>query len=168
MNARGVTLIELLAAIAIIVIVVASTATLFPTASKAIAVNRQRLVATQLAQALVQQAKRSPYALLDPTPENTTNFPGATGQSAGACDCNKAVFSVLPGSATVAINSIAYNQSTCVNFFEPISLQTYCPSALGTANLPMDPGLKTVHVRVWWTANNTPLSIDMTSQVARL
>jgi type II secretory pathway pseudopilin PulG len=167
-----VTLIELLAAVTITVIVVSSISTLFPKASSAIAANRQRLVATQLAQALVQQAKRSPYALLDPTAETAgpaADFPtNGTGTGPGKCDCNTANFFVLAGSATVVVNNIAYSQSTCVNYFEPINLQTYCPSALGTANLPADPGLKTVHVRVWWSVSASTITIDMASKVARL
>lgn len=167
-NTRGVTLIELLASVAIMVIVVSSISTLFPKVSRAITANRQRLVATQLAQVLMQQAKRFPYTLLDPTPENAANFPGGIGTAASMCDCNSANFSVLPGSSTVMVNNVAYAQATCVSYFDPAGQVSYCPSALGTANLLTDPGLKTVHVRVSWNANNTTLSVDMTSKVARL
>jgi type II secretory pathway pseudopilin PulG len=171
-STRGVTLIELLATITIVVAVIASTATLFPKASRAIATNRQRLFAAQLAQMLMQQANKIPYPLLDPTPETsgpTGNFPtNGTGTGQGKCDCNTAQFGNLPNFSTVTNNIVTYSQATCVNFVDPGTLASYCPSYYSTGTPPpADPGLKTIHVRVWWTAYNIPLSIDLQSKMSR-
>jgi len=179
-NHRGVTLIELLVAVTMAVFVVTAMSTLFPKASKSISANRQRIVATQLAQTLMQQTKNSPYPLLYPSPEVGGSggvFPSGTGTAGGACDCSTANYKspllspTAPANPTIFttnVNGTTYVQSRCINYTNPGDLKSYCPSALYTGPLPQDPGLKTVQVNVTWTINGVDYSVNVVSQVARL
>jgi type II secretory pathway pseudopilin PulG len=159
---RGVTLIELLSAMALVIIAMTSILWLFPNASKAVAANRQRITATQLAQSLLQQITRQPYDLIDPTQASTTNFPNnsASGINIGDCDCSQAAFLNLPNvPPSVMVNGTSFTESSCVNYVDPAApANTYCPSGI------QDPSLKSIRVRVFWSQGGNGTSINATGQ----
>jgi len=164
-NHRGVTLVELLAAVALVVMVVSSLTFLFPTSSKAITINRQRLAATEAAQNLMLETKKPPYALINPTPAVGAYFPNSnTGGSEGNCDCNQEDLSTQPPAATSVVNGIAYTLRVCINFVDPASVtfKSFCPNAFP------DAGIKTIHVRVTWNGPPGASYVDLTSKVAKL
>src|SRR5262245_24626379 len=114
----GVSIIELLAAVAIVSILVSMMSLLFPASSKNILRNRQHMSAANLAAAKMEELMKEPYAYLVVTSSVAANFPTGRGTADPGCQCSKDInFSnltaqtdVIPSTGTI------YTRSWCINF----------------------------------------------------
>jgi prepilin-type N-terminal cleavage/methylation domain-containing protein len=174
-RSRGVSLIELLLAVALVASSVAIISTIFPRAAATISNNRRRWVATNYAASKIQELKDRSYAYLEPTTPLLANFPVSNVDLTGAkgfCDCSRENLS-----RTEFINSVysegnvTYTCYVCINLLDRdgTGWTSYCPNdTVGPTGA--DKGLKNVRVRVQWGipgSANPPQSIDLESVVTR-
>jgi len=149
----GLSLLELLMAICVTVIVVTTLSVSFSIGSKHMLLNRQRWLATRLANTQIQALKSQPYAYLDTT---DTTFPPASyplifTASNTTCDCNQVDFSTLPSTSTQA-SGVTFNMATCINF---VNLGTWIPQCASAG----DTGNKQLLVHVWWTLGQSSATV---------
>jgi Tfp pilus assembly protein FimT len=161
---QGVSLLELLIAIAMITSSVVILSLTFPKASATISNNRQHMLASNLASALIQQVKAQPYALLQPSPQALFTAPAAA-----TCDCSLQDFTVWPATASYTEDGIAYTRQVCVDFVEPVGgggWNKYCPDGPPITS-GTDKGLKNIRVRVTWTSGTNSHFSEAQSMITR-
>ena len=163
LNNRGVTLLELLIAVILVIVVVSSLTYLFPTTSRAIVVNRQRMTAGHLAQVLMDRTKKTPFDLLTPSTESNFTASG-TGAGGGKCSCSADILNMPV--TTTNIGNVTYTQQVCINLMDQ-TMQSFCPSDPGMANMS-NLSLKHIRVRVSWPAATSVSSTELDSMVAHL
>jgi type II secretory pathway pseudopilin PulG len=145
MTENGTTLLELMLAVAIMVILVSMVTLSLPKASKSLSVGRYRLLASSYASEKIQEMKALPYDYV----------PAATTSSDANCNCNNVVMSAsayFDNSTTD--NSTVYNRYVCVNLVQSsTNTQTLTPVCADGTSGPSgrDRGLKNIRVRVEWS-----------------
>ncbi len=154
---NGISLTELLLAIAIAVVVAATISISLPTAIRNIQLNRQRWVAISLANAQIQSIKSQPYGLVD----TTDVVLGATvfGAANPLCDCRTLDFSVLPSTITL-VTTTHFALATCIHF---VTAGTWTPQCAAAG----DTGYKDVLVRVSWFVGSSSSSVMQASMLTR-
>jgi prepilin-type N-terminal cleavage/methylation domain-containing protein len=138
---KGVSLIELLIAVALVSVVVAATSLLFPKASQSLVDNRQRLEATTLATGKIDEIKKQPYDYIHVT--STGTYFNAN------CNCSAITnFSAFPSSSTDVseFSGIPYTRYACINYV------TFAAGGVWTAQCPGngDTQAKYIRVHVTW------------------
>ena len=163
---RGVTIIELLLAVAIIAIVVGMISIFFPKASQDIVTNRQRWLASNLAASKIEDLKKQPYQYL----AVASNFPG----SAPNCDCTKLsaetdftnlqynpAVSPPPWQDVIQSTGTVYRREWCVNYV------TLGASGSAPPNCGTDTGAKYVRVHVVWDSGSGSGAFDQEAVIIR-
>src|SRR6185312_2989594 len=142
-NNTGTSLIEIIVAGVLIVGVLIFITRLFPENARAEAMNHQRMIATNLATAKIEDAKKDLFDYLQPTPYSSVYF------TSTSCDCSKPVtFSQLPSSYTITTAGTTFGVMWCVNYMNGV------PGAW-TATCPPPPAsnatnTKYIRVEVGW------------------
>jgi prepilin-type N-terminal cleavage/methylation domain-containing protein len=178
MNEKGVSLIELLVATALLVVVMSSLSLFFPQASKAAFNSRYIATAKNLVSGKIQEIKQTPYALIPLTYSAASNSSytysfAVSGNGSNGCDCtreNPDTFPIVdPASDNVIDNGVIFVRRTCVNLVvrntttTPWTWASHCPDGTSAT----DQGLKNIRVRVTWTSGAQSKSIDAESMVSR-
>jgi Tfp pilus assembly protein PilV len=138
---RGVSLIELLLGVMLLIVSVTTLAIFFPRAAKSQNLSRQMWVANNLANSKLQEIRKKPFALLAPTP--SAFIPG------GSCDCRVANAFATPQagwSQEVAVGNAHYTLQWCVNHLQEAG-GTWTPSC---PDPNVDVPYKNIRVRVTW------------------
>src|SRR4051812_14610430 len=130
MGKDGVSLIELLAATALVIIVMSSLSLFFPKASKAAIMNRYVTTAKNLVTGKIQAVKQDPYTLVQLTP--TASFLAAGNQGvfpANGCDCALENPDNYPISDTLDDHGITFTRRVCTNLIyrNGANWSAYCP-----------------------------------------
>jgi Tfp pilus assembly protein PilV len=176
---KGLSLIELIVALVVAITSILAIAAVFPKASQSITANRQRLIASNLAAAKMEEIQKAPYGIITPTVESTVYFI-ASGIAHLGCDCNtdaaniglipppNTLIGTQPASDSVSQSGVVYTRSVCINQLDWNSVlgvwQANCPqSVVGWS----ETGLKNVRVRVSWQSTTGPTFIDLDSVVAQ-
>jgi len=166
-DVRGVTLLELLLAVALAVATVAAISILFPKSAANITNNRHRWVASNFAAADIQRLKAQPYAQIPLTNPASFLTTGTT-----TCDCTIDLAGMTPDS-TFTEDGVTYTRQSCINLVNQTAgnWASYCPNNPLTSypSSPTGPdfGLKSVHVRVSWTYGGATQVYDTESLVTR-
>jgi hypothetical protein len=156
MRQDGVSLVELLLAISLVIGVVITLSLAFPKASANGIQIRQRAVAANLASSKIQILKSQPYDFLDAT---DTQFPAFN----AGCDCRTvdfASFANLPSTMTVT-DGATYTVAACVHV---VGGGGAWPSQCLTSG---DTGYKNIVVNVQWTNGSTTYSVTQQSVITR-
>lgn len=166
--AKGVTLLELLIAVAMVSITVAMLSLLFPKASKSITNNRQHWLATNFATARIQDLKQQPYSLVTPTAAGNY-FLNTNNALPPACDCSSVNWctlgTALGPDATYTEKGITYTRQVCINLADRSggAWTSSCPDNTSAT----DKGLKNIWVRVYWVSGSDVFHADEGSLVTR-
>lgn len=156
---RGVTLIELLVAVALLAMVGLMFGLFAPKASEEYQIGRLRWTANQLAADTLQEIKLKPYALLDLTELNYATAFGGTLPPNG-CNCTSADFAYLPILSMKTTNNTTFATQACVSLTD-VTGQSHCQSFGDTR-------LKTVFVRVSWKWKNELRFVTMEGTVSNI
>lgn len=173
MGVRGVTLIELMAAVVLVTFVVSGMSLFMPRASKAAVTNRYLATAKNMATGKIQELKQKPYAYIAPTPlvgPLSFAFPYSVANGL-LCDCsqeNPDGFPSDPNTDVLVDNGVTFTRRTCINLVKRASgagstWQADCLAADGSN----DTGLKNIRVRVTYPFGGTTKSVDAESLVSR-
>jgi type II secretory pathway pseudopilin PulG len=150
MMERGTTLLELMLAVALTVIVVATITLSLPKASRSLSVARYRWQASNFASARIQQLKAQTYSTVPLTTLDPTNFPTP-------CDCNAVNIAVPYFQDDVMTDgTVTYTRYLCVNLIQPSIAPPppyFVAACWNGSSGPggADQGLKSIRVRVTWT-----------------
>ena len=152
---KGVSLIELLLSVVMVAGVVITLAVASSKISQNSQRNRQRWIATNLAnsQIAVLQSKAYNYVV--------ATSPGIFPLSITNCDCRQLDFTLLPSSSTLAAGTV-FNLATCVHV---VSTGTVANTWDSRCPLDGDTGDKHILVRVAWTAGTYPSQVTQESMV---
>jgi prepilin-type N-terminal cleavage/methylation domain-containing protein len=157
-NQRGVSLIELLLAVAIVSFVVSMLTLFFPKASQNIVNNRHRWGAMSLAVSQIEDLKKQPYSYIDVTPQARFTAPANA-----TCDCAAQDFTAgIPAEPPIPSTGTAYLRQTCINF-----VTFTAGSGAATPQCTGDTGSKYIRVRVSWVSGSLASAIDQESVIAR-
>ena len=180
MDNKGLTLVELLLAVALVLMVVFTMAYFLPKAMTAASSSRYITTAKNVAAGEIQTLKQQPYdsIALTPTANNPVIFL-ISGTGSPGCDCNKESVSTIPPLPDTTVdNNVTFTRHVCINFVNRPSGGTWsadCPTPTSSTDL----GLKNIRVWVTWTLNTqgvegsaagpAPIqkSIEMESVVSR-
>jgi type II secretory pathway pseudopilin PulG len=158
---RGISLVELILAIAIVVAVGVALSTQFSTVSRHVLQNRQRLYAINLANTQLQTLNGQTYAWLNTTDSLTSTLPNCS--IAPPCDCSTTDLSTL-NNCSVAMSSAAVAGTTfttiyCVNYVKRGITNNWIPQcdSLGDTNI------KNIVVQVSWTSGSSSSTVTRQS-----
>ena len=148
----GASLVEVLLAVAILVISVSALSYYYPISMRAITEARHRNSASALANSKLEQMKMQPYGTVRLLP--ASNFPNPTN-----CDCRTIDFASAtldPAfSETVVNGPITYQRKVCVNRMQ----RTVTGDLVPQCNNWSDTGLKNIVVAVSWKTGNQPKTV---------
>lgn len=159
---EGVTLIELIIAVAIVASVVTAASLVIPNALRANMNSRYRAAAMRLATAKMLEIQDLPYALIPLTDSNTLWFTAGIGHP--GCNCKDVNFATLPDDRTVwngggnvadhvTAEQTDFYRQVCINQLDRNSgtgvLDPHCPS-INETDLEDEFHGKNVVVRVSW------------------
>lgn len=148
----GASLVEVLLAVAILVISVSALSYYYPISMRAIPEARHRNSASALANSKLEQMKMQPYGTVRLLP--ASNFPNPTN-----CDCRTIDFASAtldPAfSETVVNGPITYQRKVCVNRMQ----RTVTGDLVPQCNNWSDTGLKNIVVAVSWKTGNQPKTV---------
>ena len=175
----GLSLIESLAAVAIIVVVVTSVGLFFPNATKASFYGAYQNTAKDLAAGIIQQYKESNYNYVPITDPNvpwlplTVAFPVSGTNNLlplglhGACNCNDENPDTMPALPAVVNQNTTYTPRVCINLVDrPTGAANWvsnCPDTPLTS--ATNKGIKNIRVRVSWSISGVTQTMDLESLV---
>jgi len=151
-NRNGVSIIELLLAISLVVIVVVTLSVAYPTLNNNVLMNRQRWAATQLANTQIKTLQSQPYDYVNTTWDSFGTFNTN-------CNCTTADFSAF-SSTTSQVAGTNFVQKTCINYVSPGPPWS---SQCGTT----DTGYKNILVRVGWSLGSSSSTVTEESMLTR-
>jgi len=157
LNENGTSLIELLLTAILVASVVVTISLAYPKATASVIANRQRMVATNMANSTAQLIKSQPYSLTD-----TTDADASIGQFNALCDCRTiSDFSVLPSTA-VPVEGTTYTITSCIHAVSPGT-----PSWTSQCSTDPDTGYKNIVVYVSWQNGSQSYSTTQESLLSR-
>jgi type II secretory pathway pseudopilin PulG len=159
---RGVTLLELLIAVVMIIAAVVMISMTFPKAAKSVTSNRQHWVASSFANSRVQDLKQQRYPLVLPT--DAADF-GAD----ATCNCanlNMAAYARID--AQTVDSGVTYTRKICINLLDRDGAGNWvsnCPNP--NDYQASDKGLKRVRIFVTWTSTSNTYKTETETMVSR-